>query len=273
MDSPIEIFFSYAHEDEALMDDVRRQLIVFERNGKIIKWHDRMIPGGAEWREEIDQRLLSASIVLLFMSPHFIESQYCYEVEGRTALRRHEENRARVIPIVLRPCAWEATPFGELHAFPKDAKAISSWPNRDEACLDAARGVMAVVDSLRAEGRVFDEAIETQGESTVFAPTTTSIEAKASGLKLTYCNRCGQAAGKRSECTGQYTHHAFIEGQVYDFCSRCGVHAGATSRCTGQYTHHEFRHGVPGASYCGRCGVAAGEQSQCTGQYNHHEFR
>jgi hypothetical protein len=27
---PLEIFFSYAHEDENLMDDVRRQLIVYE---------------------------------------------------------------------------------------------------------------------------------------------------------------------------------------------------------------------------------------------------
>jgi len=41
MDEPIEILFSYAHEDEALMDDVRRQLIAFERKGRILKWHDR----------------------------------------------------------------------------------------------------------------------------------------------------------------------------------------------------------------------------------------
>ena len=39
-----EIFFSYAHRDEDLMDEVRRQLIVFERQGEILKWHDRMIP-------------------------------------------------------------------------------------------------------------------------------------------------------------------------------------------------------------------------------------
>ena len=36
MDRPIEIFFSYAHEDEDLMNDVRRQLIVYERNGRIL---------------------------------------------------------------------------------------------------------------------------------------------------------------------------------------------------------------------------------------------
>jgi hypothetical protein len=30
VDRPLEIFFSYAHEDEDLMNDVRRQLIVYE---------------------------------------------------------------------------------------------------------------------------------------------------------------------------------------------------------------------------------------------------
>jgi hypothetical protein len=148
VDTPLEIFFSYAHEDEPLMNDVRRQLIVYERNGRILKWHDRMIPPGAEWRDRIDERLESAQIILLFMSPHFIESQYCYEVEGEAALRRHKAGQARVIPIVLRPCAWDASPFGELEALPADAKPISRWEDCDEACLDAARGVMRVVDEV-----------------------------------------------------------------------------------------------------------------------------
>jgi hypothetical protein len=37
MMKPIEIFFSYAHEDEALMDEVRRQLILYDRQDIIRK--------------------------------------------------------------------------------------------------------------------------------------------------------------------------------------------------------------------------------------------
>jgi hypothetical protein len=149
---PIEIFFSYAHEDEELMNDVRRQLVVYERNGRILKWHDRQIPPGAEWRDHVDRRLNRAQVVLLFLSPHFIESRYCYEVEGQVALSRHESGRARVIPVVLRPCSWQETPFGRLQAIPRDALPVSTWPNRDEACLDVARGVMVVVDDLIKQG-------------------------------------------------------------------------------------------------------------------------
>ena len=54
---PIEIFFSYAHEDEELMDVIRLQLVVRERLGEIVKWHDRMIPAGDEWRNHIDHRI------------------------------------------------------------------------------------------------------------------------------------------------------------------------------------------------------------------------
>lgn len=139
---PIEIFFSYAHEDEALMDVVRLQLVVRERLGEIVKWHDRMIPAGDEWRTEIDDRIERAHVILLFMSPHFLASRYCYEIEGEIALRRHREGNARVIPVVLRACDWTITPFGELQALPNDGIPITQWPNMDQASLDVARGIM-----------------------------------------------------------------------------------------------------------------------------------
>lgn len=139
---PIEIFFSYAHEDEELMDLVRLQLVVRERLGEIVKWHDRMIPAGDEWRNHIDDRIERAHVILLFMSPHFLASRYCYEIEGEIALRRHLEGTARVIPVVLRACDWTVTPFGELQALPKDGMPITQWTDRDQASLDVARGIM-----------------------------------------------------------------------------------------------------------------------------------
>jgi hypothetical protein len=144
----IEIFFSYAHADAQLMNDVRRQLIVYERNGRILKWWDRQIPPGDDWRKQINNHLSTAKIILLFLSPHFIESRYCYEVEGEAALLRHNSGEAYVIPVILRPCDWQARPFGNLQALPRDAVPVSRWPDRDEACLNVAQGVMAIVDML-----------------------------------------------------------------------------------------------------------------------------
>lgn len=139
---PVEIFFSYAHEDERLMDIVRRQLAVRERLGQVVKWYDRMIPPGEAWRNKIDIRIEKAGIILLFMSPHFLESRYCYELEGKVALRRHREGSARVIPIVLRACDWMVTPFGELQALPRDGMPMSQWPDLDQASLDIVYAIM-----------------------------------------------------------------------------------------------------------------------------------
>lgn len=142
---PIEMFFSYAHRDEVLMDQIRTQLVVRERLGQIAKWHDRMIPPGDEWKTSIDQRIRDASIFLLFMSPDFLASRYCYEIEGDIALRRHREGSAKVIPIVLRACDWTETPFGDLQGLPEDGKPFNQWPDKDQASLDIARSIMAMI--------------------------------------------------------------------------------------------------------------------------------
>jgi hypothetical protein len=258
--APLEIFFSYAHEDEALMDDVRRQLIVYERNGRILKWHDRKISAGTDWRSEIDSRLESARIILLFMSPHFIESKYCYEVEGQAALRKHNANEARAVPIVLRPCPWEETPFGKMQALPKGVKPVSVWPDRDEACLSVAKGVMNLVDEI-------DRSQE--------CPTNLRVpdNATARDENCAYCARCGERAGKQSICTGPYTHHQFQLGSLNDYCKRCGVLAGSQSICTGAYTHHAFASRNPkNRVFCSRCGIPPGRQTICTGAQTHHDF-
>ena len=66
----------------------------------------------------------------------------------QAALRRHETGDARIVPIILRPCLWQESPFGKLQALPTDAKPLTQWRDRDEACLEVARGVMAIVDEL-----------------------------------------------------------------------------------------------------------------------------
>jgi hypothetical protein len=151
MARPIHIFFSYAHNDEPLVDEVRRQLIGYDRRNIIRKWHDRLISPGAEWRGQIDARLRHCDIILLFISPHFIESEYCYDVEMTEAMRRHHVGEARVIPVILRPCLWHDEPFGRLQSLPTRGRALVLWENRDEGALDVAKGVMEVVRQINSE--------------------------------------------------------------------------------------------------------------------------
>jgi hypothetical protein len=158
----VEIFFSYAHEDEDLMDAVRRQLIVFARQGLLVKRYDREIQAGQDWHGQIDDRLRHANIILFFVSPHFIESRYICGVEIPEALKRHEAGEATVIPVILRPCPWQEL-FGRLQAVPKDGRPITLWANQDEACLDAANRIVQVV-------RSFDKTRKAQHIASSIAP-------------------------------------------------------------------------------------------------------
>src|SRR5947209_3541721 len=112
--APVEVFCSYAHEDEALHRELEKHLSLLRRQGLISEWHDRQILAGDEWAADIDQHLETASIILLLISPDFFASDYCYGVELQRALERHQANEARVIPILLRPVSWEGTPFSKL---------------------------------------------------------------------------------------------------------------------------------------------------------------
>jgi hypothetical protein len=44
----MEVFFSYAHEDEALRDKLAKHLKLLERQGVITAWHDRDITAGGD---------------------------------------------------------------------------------------------------------------------------------------------------------------------------------------------------------------------------------
>jgi len=149
---PVEVFYSYSHKDGKLRDEVEKSLTMLKREGIITGWHDRKIGGGEEWAGAIDEHINSAQIILLLISADFLASDYCYDVEVKRGMERHEAGEALVIPVILRPVDWSSAPFGKLQGFPKDAKPITKWSNRDEAFKDVALGIRKVAEKLRAEG-------------------------------------------------------------------------------------------------------------------------
>lgn len=145
-----KVFFSYSHDDESYRDQLEKHLASLKHEGFIESWHDRRILAGSEIDDAIDQQINEADIILLLVSASFISSHYCYSIEMQRALERHNASECRVIPVIVRPCDWSSTPFGKLLAAPKDGKAITTWPNYDEAYADVARQVRAVVKDLIA---------------------------------------------------------------------------------------------------------------------------
>lgn len=142
------LFFSYSHKDEALRDELEVHLSMLKRQGIIEAWHDRRIGVGNEFGTEISHELSSADIILLLVSPYFLNSDYCYDIEMKRALERHESGDARVIPAILHPCDWHSAPFGKLMATPTDGKPVSKYPNQHDAFLDIVTSIRSVATEL-----------------------------------------------------------------------------------------------------------------------------
>jgi TIR domain/LGFP repeat len=147
---PVKIFFCYAHEDEPLLNKLKTHLRPLQRQGLIDIWHDRDISAGTEWEREISQRLNSAQIILLLLSPDFMDSDYCYGVEMKRAIERHKQGEARVIPVILRHVYWQGEPLGRLQALPTDGVPIidASWHSLDRAFFNVTEGIRKVIEGI-----------------------------------------------------------------------------------------------------------------------------
>lgn len=151
MQQSVDIFLGYATEDRELCFEVKKRLKWLEREGLIRTWHEYAISPGMERERELLRYLAMAHIILLFVSADFIDSDFCYGIELKHAMERHEQGEARVIPIILRSVYWQETPLGKLQALPKGNQPIKSWQDQDVVLTEIERDIREVIKKLVAE--------------------------------------------------------------------------------------------------------------------------
>lgn len=145
----VKAFISYSHKDESLRNELESHLSMLKRGGVIETWHDRRIVAGSELDSAISEQLETAHIIMLLISSDFLASNYCYDIEMRRALQMHKEGTAVVVPVILRPCDWHASPFGGLMATPTDGLPVTKFPNQDEAFTTIVREVRRVAAGFK----------------------------------------------------------------------------------------------------------------------------
>jgi hypothetical protein len=149
----LNLFISYAHEDEALKNELDKHLVMLKRSGKINSWSDRKITAGEEWNKAIQDEIAQAQIILLLISVDFNNSEYIWNEELAYAMKRHDEGTARIIPVMLRTCEWSEMPYARLQALPTGARPVSEFLNKDDAFTEIATGIRAVVESMLQAGK------------------------------------------------------------------------------------------------------------------------
>ncbi|MDA1015202.1 MAG: toll/interleukin-1 receptor domain-containing protein [Planctomycetota bacterium] len=151
MDARADVFVSYAHLDEAYWPDLEVQLKILKRKGYLDWWIDKKLIPGDEWEPKILDALRNADLILLVVSPYFLASDFGWEVELAEAIQRHDEGKARVVPIFLQVCDASQTPIDQLQGVPNRDKPVLKWGNRQEAWTVVAQGIQAAVQEWRSQ--------------------------------------------------------------------------------------------------------------------------
>ena len=102
------LFVSYSHEDGELKNRLLEQLGVLQSQGLLDVWTDDRIQTGDRWHDEIVRALDGASIAVLLVSASFLGSRFVRDVEIPRILERRMGEGMRILPIVVRPCAWQS---------------------------------------------------------------------------------------------------------------------------------------------------------------------
>lgn len=150
MTSPVKVFVSYSHKDKVHLNGFVTAVANMRRQNEISTWTDKDITGGSEWKDRIDKNLLDADIIILLISPDFINSDYCIDVEMNAALSRHNEKTAKIIPVYVRVTDVKGSVVESLQGLPTDRRPINQWNDGDSAWKDVVEGLrLSIVEHLK----------------------------------------------------------------------------------------------------------------------------
>jgi len=141
------VFISYSHKDEEWKDRVVTHLRVLQMQDMLDVWDDRRIEAGDEWRAEIENALNAASVAVLLISANFLTSKFILDEEVPRLLERRAKQGVRVIPLIVKPCAWTQVKWlSPILARPKDGRALSAGnENQIDADLAALANEIAAI--------------------------------------------------------------------------------------------------------------------------------
>lgn len=144
---PVRIFCVYAPADKIFLNKLADHLLPLQRAGLITFWHDQIVSPGKVWRDEIDNALNAAQIILLLLSADLFASHHFIPLEQKI-LKKHQKDKTRIIPILLRPVVQKFSPIAHLQWLPRDQIPIMSQANIDKALIEVTIEIEQVVKEL-----------------------------------------------------------------------------------------------------------------------------
>lgn len=149
---PLKLFFSYAHEDQHVRDELDKHLDVLEREGLITVWWDGEITAGTRWSEAIEKHLRSSDVIIFLISPKFFESTFIMANELPIALEleKESEGQKRVISVIIEKTdAFDNSELNRMQRVPSGDLPLSECEDRvhalDQVVVEIRRTVLRII--------------------------------------------------------------------------------------------------------------------------------
>ena len=120
------IFVSYAHKDGEWLTQFHTHFKPYVRNAHFDVWADTKLRPSQKWEEIIRTEMESADIGVLLVSPDFLASDFIFDHELPTLLKK------KVFWIAVRPSAYKETALNDLQSANDPAKPLALLPPAEQ---------------------------------------------------------------------------------------------------------------------------------------------
>ncbi len=148
----LSVYVSYAHRDVKWRDLLAVHLSPLERSGQVVFWDDRQLKAGDEWTQRISHAIAEADIAVLLVSADFLASTFLQENEVRRLLERRQTQGLVIVPVIIRPCAWQMVDWlARFQVLPRDGQPLSNRKDTDQALFEIARHIVEIGEVISAQ--------------------------------------------------------------------------------------------------------------------------
>ena len=137
---PAQIFCVAAPEDAAWLAQWERHLLPLQQAGHLHIWSENLLLAGEDRIQWIEHQLQQIDMIVFLLSSDFFTSAQCVALMEQ-ALSSEQSKIVTLVPLLLRPSAWQDTPLGSLACLPPQGQPITSWSNTDEAFQACVGGI------------------------------------------------------------------------------------------------------------------------------------
>ncbi|HRH48833.1 MAG TPA: SUMF1/EgtB/PvdO family nonheme iron enzyme [Panacibacter sp.] len=122
------IFLSYSHRDSRWLEKMNDFFKVLNRLYKIEIWDDTKIKAGANWRDEINEKLACAKVAILLVSQKFLASEFIENEELSKIFEKASSEGLKIIWISISACLYKETMLVKYQAANDPSKPLDSLP-------------------------------------------------------------------------------------------------------------------------------------------------